>query len=211
MKKLLFFLFGLLLISLNSFSQEVEKENIKKCYETYKKSLLNNDGKQAYACLDKKTRKYYDELLDKIKTYDSIQIEKESIVNKLSILTIRHRVPKDEILKMNGEGLFIYSIDYGFVDKGSVQHYELGTIEFRRKIAKAQMMSGNLPSFYKYLFYKQKNQWYINLTSLHPMSNYALKKMIEELQQTEDDFILYSLASITRRNLDNSIWHPLVK
>ena len=184
---------------------------VKDCFNKYKEAVLNDKGAAAYSVLDKKTIVYYNELLEKVKTYDSLKLEKESIINKVTILTMRHRATKEEIMKMTGETLFIYAIDKGMIGKNSVSNSSVGKVTITGDFAKGgmQVNGRDLPASYD--FYKEDGTWKFNLTSLFALGNMGFKRLVEQSGMSENEAIFSMLETVSGTKPSQSIWNPLVK
>ena len=94
----------------SSFAQTTE-QLVKNSFDNYKKAILTDDAKAALAEIDSRTKRYYQDLLAKTKTLDSTEVDKLSVIDKFTLLVIRHKLSKEEILKMTDHDLFLYAIE----------------------------------------------------------------------------------------------------
>lgn len=200
----------LLLLTTQSIAcQNNEKTLVSNAFNNYKTAILNDKGEEAVKYVDQRTIKYYNDMLDLVKNADSAKVEKLSILDKLMVLTIRHRTSKEEILKFEGKSLLIYAINSGMVGKNSVSNQNVGDITIDESFAKGQFISSRHKTPFFFHFYKENSEWKIDLTSLFPISNTALKKMVETYGTNETSYILSMLEMATGREPDSKIWQPV--
>lgn len=191
------------------FSQESDSDLVKKTFQTYKSSILNNEGAEAANQVDKRTLGYYKDILEKTKTADSTEVEALGLLDKLMILTIRHRASKEDIMSFNGKELFIYAIRNGMVGKNSVQGLGIGEVKIDGDFAKAQILNNGQAVPLYFHFYKENGDWKIDLTSLFPASTDAFKNVVKQSGQSENQFILNVLGMLTGEKPNNTIWKSL--
>lgn len=181
---------------------------VRKTFDHYKTSILNDKGEEAAQCVDSRTIQYYNDLLTHVKTADSATVEKMSILDKFMVLTIRHRATQDEILSFDGKGLLVYAIQKGMVGKNSVSNNTIGDITIDGDFAKGQLIANGqkMPAFFH--FYKETGIWKLDLTALFPLATIAFKGMAADSEQSENDFLLLLLEMVSGSKPGSEIWKP---
>ena len=203
---LLILFFALINITLG---QKAEQDLVRKAFDSYKSAILNDKGEEAVKFVDSRTIKYYNDILDVVKNADSAKVETHSILDKIMVFSIRHRTSKEDILSFDGKSLLIYAIKSGMVGKNSVANNSIGDVTIDGNFAKGQfVVSGQKAPFYLH-FYKEDQQWKIDLTSLFPISTSALKKMADDSGKNENDYIFELLEMITGTKPGQGIWQPI--
>ncbi len=192
-----------------SLAQVSEKDQVKKTFDHYKSAILNDEAEAALKTIDLKTRNYYTDILKTVKTADSTQIASRSLVDKITVLGIRARANKEEILKMQGTDAFLFAIRNGMVGKNSVSNNSVGEITIDKNFAKGELVvQGNkTPVFFH--FYKEEDGWKLNLTELFALSNMALKNMLKDSELPEDQAILQLVGVAAGKELTTEIFKPL--
>ncbi len=209
MTKILSFSILLFLAATKNFAQESQQNLVKQTFNKYKSSILNDKGEEALKCIDSKTIKYYTDILLVVKNADSAKVNALSITDKITVFSIRHRATKEEILKMDGKGLFVYAIKSGMVSKSSVINNTIGNVTIDNQFAKGQLfVSGKKADFYFY-FYKELNEWKLNLTSLFPLSNTIFNNMVKESGEDENEFLFTILENLYGTKPGAEIWQPI--
>lgn len=150
MKKTLLFTIivaaSLLLFGCSNNASQVNKENtvrmqnqenlVKEAFNNYKSSILNDKGEDVVNYVDTNTIKYYEKILELAKNADHKEIASLSLLDKLMVILIRHRISKEDIFSFDGRGLLIYAIENGMVGKDSVVNNSIGGISVNQNFAK---------------------------------------------------------------------------
>jgi hypothetical protein len=205
----LFFLSLLFLLTTAAIGQKAEEKLVKASFEKYKSSILNDKGEEAVRYVDSRTIKYYGNVLHWVKNADAGEVEKLSMLDKLMVFTIRHKTLREDILSFNGEGLLVYAIKSGMVGKHSVANASIGSVSIEEGFAKGQYVSNGKETPLYFHFYKEENQWKIDLTSIFEVSTMAFKKMADESGQSESEYIFSLLEMMTHRKPGEEIWQPV--
>ena len=201
----------LLTLSISSFGQVTEEKNIKAAFNNYKASILNDKGVEAVKYVDRRTLKYYGEMLDLVKNAEREQVEQLSIVDKVMVFSVRHRTSKEEIFSFDGRGLFVYAIKSGMVGKNSDVNTEIGKVVVEGDFAKGQFISNGKETPLYFHFYKEEGEWKIDLTEMFPMAEMALKKMVDDSGLDESAYIFRLLEMLTGNAPRAEIWNPVNK
>ncbi|HOX83192.1 MAG TPA: hypothetical protein PLJ60_19740 [Chryseolinea sp.] len=209
MKQKLIALILLLTLTGLTYAQKSEEKLVRKSFDSYKSAILNDKGEEAVKYVDSRTIKYYSDILELVKTADSTEVETLSILDKLMVFSIRHRTPREDVLSFDGEALLVYAIKNGMVGKNSVANNSIGDVTIDNSFAKGQFIAnGNKAPLY-FHFYKESEQWKIDLTSLFPISTTAFKKMADESGKNENEFLFSVLEIITNKKPGSQIWNPV--
>ena len=80
------------LITISVFGQESDEELVRKSFDSYSKSLLNNNAEDVIKFVDSRTIKYYSDILDLVKNADSTKVESLSLLDKMMVLAISYNV-----------------------------------------------------------------------------------------------------------------------
>lgn len=197
---------------LQAFAQpESNDQLIKKSFANYKKAILEGKGAEASEWVDANTLSFYDRML-KISLYgDSAKVQNLDVLEKLTVLMVRHRISVDQLLPMNGRDFFIYAIDQGMVGKASVKTIDIGEVKISENFATGQMLADGKPTPLNFGFNKEKNTWKVDLTSIFALSNAGLNKVITDQETTANEYIFNALEMLTGRPVAETIWNPLQK
>lgn len=186
-----------------------EANAVKACFAGYKQSILEGKGSQAVQWADSRTLDYYSRMLNMALNADSLKVQDLSMIDKLMVFTVRHRIPKEEALVMEGTSFFVYAVDQGMISKNSVINIKLGEVKIEGNFAQGEIISNGQKAPFYFHFNKENKEWKIDLTSIFPATNMGLKKVVADSGKSEDEFILNMLEIITGRKPKPTIWKPL--
>jgi hypothetical protein len=196
-------------MTISLFAQKGEEEFVRKAFDNYKSAILNDKGEEAVRFVDSKTIKYYNDILDLVRNADSSKVETLSILDKLMVFSIRHRTSKEDILSFDGKTLLIYAIKSGMVGKNSVANNTIGEVTIDGNFAKGQFVVKEQKAPFFLHFYKEDQQWKMDLTSLFTISTSAFKKMADDSGQNENEYLFDLLETITGKKPGPGIWQPI--
>ena len=196
----------------SSYGQaNADEADVRKSFTGYKSSIMNGQGEEALGWVDSNTLEYYSNMLELSISADSATVNNLDLMDKLMVLTVRHRVPKEKVFSMSGNTFLIYAIDEGMVGKNSVMTLEIGEISVNGNSAQGQVVNNGIAAPLYFEFNKESDGWKIDITSIFGPSSAALKEAIKNFGQTENEFIFQTLEMLTGKPLDQKIWHPLRK
>jgi hypothetical protein len=193
----------------SSFAQSEETAAVKTVFVNYKDAIMKGNGAEAAKYVDTKTIAYYDGLLQKIISADSVEVSKLNVLDKMTLLTVRHKIPKAKVLGTNAKDFFIYIIDQGMVSKNTIANVELGEITINGSTASGQISNNSLQIPIAFEFNKEPSGWKIDITSMFGPTSAALKQFLQATNTSENDFIFRMLTMVSGKAPGNEIWQPL--
>lgn len=207
-KYFLFFLF-LPVFGASLLAQNNEDTLIRAVFEKYRSDLLNDRGAEAVNEVDSRTINYYSNLLELTVNADSSKIETLSIMDKMSVLMMRLKIPKEELLSFSGRDLFVYSVDHGMVGKSGIAKNSIGQITVSDNFASAPLGMKGAPSEVRFEFHKENGSWKIDLTSIFPLADMVFNKLINDSGKSENEFLIPLVEAATGKRMTPEIWMPL--
>jgi hypothetical protein len=209
MKKYFLFLLFLPVFGASILAQNNEDTLIRAVFEKYRSDLLNDRGTEAANEVDSRTINYYSNLLELTVNADSSKIETLSIMDKMSVLMMRLKIPKEELLSLSGKDLFIYSVDHGMVGKSGIAKNSIGQITVSDNFASAPLGMKGAPSEVRFEFHKENGSWKIDLTSIFPLADMVFNKLINDSGKSENEFLIPLVEAATGKRMTPGIWMPL--
>jgi hypothetical protein len=196
-------------LTLLSSAQTSEEDSVRSTFDRYKTCILNGGGDGAANLVDSLTINYYRDMLYLAKNADSVKVETLAVSDKIMVFSLRHRIASEDLLSFDGRSLFNYTVKTGMVAKNSVINNSIGEVKIDGNVATGKFLVNNQVSPFDLQFYKEAGQWKVNLTSLLPVSNAAVKKMMSDFDQPEDQVIFSLLEKLTGRRPGPEIWQPV--
>jgi hypothetical protein len=166
---------------------------------------------KAVAFVDKNTLDYYRKMRDLSLRANRETVGALSSINKLMVLSIRHRVPLESLQQMTPESLFAHAVDEGWIGKQSVINNELGDIAGSGASATGVHISAKKETLIKWVFRKEDDRWRMDLTSMIPVADQAMKHVIRQSGLSEDEFLTNILESVSGKKVADTAWEPMIK
>lgn len=208
MKKISLFVLSLVLL-VSCTTKENEEALVRESFNGYKSAILNDKGEEAVKYVDKRSIDYYADMLEKTKNADSAVVNSLNIMDKLMVLSIRHRASKEDILSFDGAGLLAYAINEGMVGKSSVVNNSIGNVTIDGDFATGQILVKGNQVPYSYHFYKYDDFWKVDLLSISHVSKTAFKQLQENSGMKENEYIFLLLEMVTGVKPGNEIWRTV--
>lgn len=199
---------ALFLIPMLTTAQQAEEQQVKKTFDNYKSAILNDKGEEAVEQVDTKTIAYYGDIFEKVKTADSLKVDKLSLMDKLIVLVVRHRIPKEEIMKTNGKQLLVTAIKMGMVGKSSVINNEVGTVKVNGDFASGELLVRGQKTPLAFEFHKENGLWKLDLTAIFPAGEAAFRQMVKQSGEPENEYLLSLIQLTTGKEPGAEVWVP---
>jgi hypothetical protein len=208
-KNFLFFL--VILLSNSCISSGNDGEQIKECFSKYKSAILTKDGNKGIECVDSATINFYSTTLHKSIEFDSLQIENEPAIEKLTILKVRQNFPEDSIMQMDGTSLLKSLINKGLAGNSNIAKYELGNAKIDNDSAIVEKIIEGKRTVFVFRFNKEKSVWRLSTFSAreHEIYNLGIQQSILKSKLSEHNFIIDFIETTSGMKLKENIWHPL--
>lgn len=189
----------------------VEIEAIRSTFKKFRSSIEQQNGKEALQYIDTKTLDYYKYLLDQIIYAKAEELDSLDVFDKYNLLTVRHNIAPEKILKLTPAGLYALFVDSGYIAKESVADMEMGKVELKYKegTAKAQAVVGGKVVPLVFNFVKEKKQWKIILVDAFASARKGLEMRVKQNNQLENEFIFVELVLSSGKSIAPSILEPL--
>ncbi len=203
----------LLIISFGIFQTQAqtkgEKKAVKQCFQNYKEAILNEEGSKAVEFLSERTIKYYDKILNLSLHADSTKLVSMGLMDRFMIFALRHRTSPQDLRSFDGKRTLIYAIEKGMIGKNSVARNTIGDVDIEGDNAEGQALVNKMPTPVIFSFYKEANNWKLDLTSIFEATEKGFTKLIENQDKEENEFLLYILELSTAKKPSNDIWHAI--
>ena len=199
------------LLSLEALADDAAEiqSDVHATFKTYKKAILEGDGAAAYRAIDQNTRDYYDRLLADSHSATKQQIEKMGLIDKMQIIVMRHRVPKDQLLAMDGKALFIHAVDKGYVGKDGASKLDIGKVTATGKFANAVAVVGGVETPLRLHFHQEADGWKLDVAQMSKLGEAVFLKLAKDSGMSENDYIFYLVRIVSGKPVQDSVWEPL--
>lgn len=192
------------------YAKPDSSELIRRTFKAYIRSLNQRDGTAAASLVDRNTLSYYGRMLRLALHGGERVVRALPIMDRIIVLRTRHQVPLATLQRMDGSGLFAHGVKMDWMDRAKSSTFSPGIIEVRGRRATVYVLQQGKPIPLTFLFSREApSTWHIDLTSLFAIGNAAFKSWIPK-RQSEDEFILDLIGTISGRTPGKTIWRPLI-
>ncbi len=201
-------LFVLVLLAL-PLPAAANPEAVKESFQIYQAALLRSDGAKAAEVVTQSSRDLYRGYADQALTYDRADLERLHVVDRLSILLMRHDLPREELARMTGAEIIAYAVERGWIDKEGTARIRLGNYQVESDFATGTLLQpdgGETP--FKVEFRKEDDQWRLDLVKMMEIGRYGIEHAIKQTGMSEDQFVFYVLEVSTGVAPGPEIWNP---
>lgn len=188
-----------------------EQAAVRRCFVSYKEAILKQNGKESVRFVNQATVAYFGKMRDLALGGAETDVRRLPFFHKMMILSYRHRVPLDSLLKLSAEELFVYGVDKGWIGRESVSESNLGRVSVSGEEARAVFVLRGKPTPIEYRFTKEGGAWKLDFISLMPVVDAAFGAAAREANVDEDSFVVLLLELASGKKVSPDIWQPLVK
>ncbi|HZV67980.1 MAG TPA: hypothetical protein VFG10_00460 [Saprospiraceae bacterium] len=184
-------------------------EAIQEVFKNYKNAIMTDRESEAIGYMDSRTLEYYKNILNLVRSADSLTLERQPLLDKFTILNIRHIATKKQILAFDDKSIIAFVIKNGMMGKNTLEGFELGKIIVKDKTAKAMIVVDGKKSTKFYNFYSDGTKWKIDFTSLFPAEEKETRQIIKDSGKSENEFILGILEIMSEKKVSPNIWKKI--
>jgi hypothetical protein len=183
--------------------------DIQQTFDAYKTAILATDGNAAIQQIAQPTLKEYQNYIDWSLYANRETLQNLSALNKMQVFLLKHRIPADELKKMNGENAFVYAVDHDWIGKQGTVATTIADIQVSGDTASAATLIDGRKQSIRFNFVKENGSWKLDLTKTLQDTDALLRFQISKAGIPEDQYILSSIEMITGRKVADNIWDPL--
>ncbi len=206
MKKLVLSL--LLLFPAVLFAQE---EEVKATFESFKAAMVDGDTDAVLGLTSSSSMDYYTNMLDLVLYADSAKVAGLPLIQKIGVLGTRVRIPKEDLMGMDGEAFFRYNIDNNKQNAQQIQMLGIGDVmAVDDNTAQGQVTANGQALPMSINFIQESSGWKIDMASLENMSEGQLTQIIQQSGMDFNQFIKMAMAQ-QGMEVDDTIWQPMAE
>ncbi len=202
--------FSVVLIALTHTAVSADDSSaVHECFEAYRTSILNQDGQSAVELVDSTTIAYYSEVRRLALHAEREEVEELTLMDRLMVFTLRHRIAAAELAALSGRQLFIHAVAEGWVSKNSVARVKLARVFVEGSTASAALDLGGKEAPVRFRFHKIGKEWRLDITSVFALLGQAFQRAIQEMERDENEFIFSILEAGLGQPVSEDIWLPM--
>jgi len=180
-------------------------DSIRAVLRGYIDAVRRHDGAAGARAVSRGTRAYYARLRGMALTAPEAEVRALPLMDRMSVLMYRHRVPPAVLCTLEGDSAFAYTIREGWVDRTAPREPPV-IKEIWGKAERAVVRGGSAAGIE---FVREDGEWRWDMV---PMLRTSADQIARHLPpgMTEDGFIYLVLRDATGRAADpTTIWRPV--
>jgi ABC-type oligopeptide transport system substrate-binding subunit len=191
-----------------SSKEENAIQGVSDCFAAYKGAILAQKGEVAVEHLSQGTIDEFQNYVNLALTADREELEALSVINRMQVILMRHRIPLDTLRGLNGRSAIVYAVDRDWIGKNAVIRTELGEVSTHDDRATAEVIIGGQKAPTRFQFRRENGTWRFDLLTVLMDGNTAMKRAAEQAGMDENEFLFNLTESVTGKKIDESIWTP---
>ena len=184
-------------------------KQVKQAFGEYRLALVDGDGKSAADRVSSGSIDLYGQYRELSLGGSEETIKGLSMINRLQVLLVRHRVPLESLKAMDGRGLFVYAVDNGWIGK-KVVRIRLAEITALGRRATAKVTDLGKPTGDINHFIKEADGWKVDLLPTMKGADQLFQRLAKKSGQSENEYIISVITSLSGRQVTDMIWQPPV-
>ena len=204
----LFFCLLVLLISMNGIDK---KDQIRAAYLNYYNASQNKDFDKLIELTSSETIAYFDNIVLKARTLDSLRLVKEKPVELTFILYLRQTLSSEEWKNYSGKDLLIFNIEKS-QNINSKEKIFITKIKVRGKTAKCEYTQNKKKSKDPLEFKKENNVWKFNLyETFAKTTNENVYTQLKKTNWTKVEFVEKVVKQMSGKRVEAKLWNQTIE
>ncbi len=188
---------------------QAEAANVRASYDQINAAFNASDGKTVVSLLNQKSIDQYDRFTQLARTGTREQIKALPAAERSEIVTIRHRLTRNELEGLDGRGYIILATGRGWYAAEEYEvPFDLGKIRFQGSSATAEILIDGKASGYYYDFDLVDGVWKLDWVRIDELTNWQIAAQAEQSHMSEDAVILQIESEQSGKKVPASIWDP---
>ncbi len=161
-----------------------ESSAVRRAFDAYTVAMIRRDGKAVAGLVDQASLVYFESLRKRALLLNRPELERQRLMDKLMILTLRHTFSRSKLEAMNGSQTLAKVVHEGGVSS-SLQNLPAGPVRFPRP-GYAQLSLQGEPVRYDFALHKEHGVWKFAMAELCQQQNARLEREWEGSQDAKD-------------------------
>ncbi|WP_341899888.1 hypothetical protein [Fluviicola taffensis] len=212
MKKHLFFLTTIIFLAISCTGQKGDSEVITDAYNNYQIAVSSKNIDEMVSYISEETIAYYNNIVEKAKFSDSVNLSMQPPIDKTLILYLRQTMSSSSLEKYSGKELMYFTLSKGLNVKNRLPITELKKINLNGNEATAEFLVDGVDSGNQIKFKKEGKNWKIDISSTYNLTaNNQFRQNLYQSGLSENVFIKYMVTNMSGSEMNDSIWHKTIK
>lgn len=191
-------------------AQEEERSAVRATFAAFRAAAGAGDGARAVELLDHATFDYYDRMADLARSAPAARVRSLGLLDRLVVLSIRHRLTPEEVAALDGRRLVEVGIRDGWLGGGATARTELGSVTVAGDVATSTAFLDGGADPHVLVFQREGEAWRFRLTSTNAAAAEALDAAARQSGLPPDAFLESLLERATGRPVLPAAWEAPV-
>ena len=201
--------FTLVFLLPSTVAAQDEATAVKETFYGYKMAILQGDGEVAAALVTESTHDLYRQFADGALTLDKTGLDELHVMERLTILQLRHEMTRAQLESMSGGQIVAYAVDNGWIGKDSATRLQIGDFTIDGDTASAAILGNDgTATPLRMKFTREDGLWRLDLAEMMVLTRVVVVQAIRQTGMSEDEFILFALEAASGRKPGPEIWSP---
>lgn len=179
-----------------------DADAIRALVRDYQNAVLRRDGAAATPLVSRESRAYYARMRDMAVSAPEAQVRAAPLMDRLTILLYRHRVPADQLRALSGDAAFAHTIHDGWVTGVEGEEFAARVRIYGEGDRAIIRDEGDMH------LVREEGVWRLDMMPLILAASDEFAEGMESRAE-QDDFLLFVLEQATGRDPSPGIWQPL--
>jgi hypothetical protein len=180
-----------------------EAEAVRSVLQRYLQAVRRHDGAAAAQAVSRDTRAYYARMRDLSITAPEATVRALPLIDRVSVLMYRHRVPAGVLRTLTGDSAFAHTVSDGWVD-ATANWQPSATAPVFGNGDRAIVREGGMDV----QMVREEGAWRWDMTPVIQAASTQFTATIPA-GMTQDEFVLLVLRSATGRPASPTVWQPV--
>jgi len=182
---------------------------VEQTFESYRRALLARDGAAAADLVTEQTWAFYRDWADRALTADRVALMESPLVDRVSVLLMRHGMAPAQLREMSGKEIFAHAVERGWISRDGTSNLRLTEYRADGSTAHARVVgrSGQVSDI-MLRFVRQEGRWRLDVPDMVDTSRSAVALAVALSDMTQEEFLYHALEDGTGRRPGPEIWNP---
>lgn len=193
-----------------SSAQDAEAE-IRAVFEAYRTAAIEQDGDAAAEAVSASSLAASARHVALALDADSATVAALPLVDRYTVLAMRHRVAPDTLRAFDGRAAYAYGIRNGWTDGLALRLVSLGDVTVRGDSATATVLVADVPQpdATPFPFVRTDGRWRLDVARMAIEAAGEFRDMVAASGMADDAFILYALRMLSGTDVTDAVWRPV--
>lgn len=181
---------------------------VESVFDQYQAALLAADGDAAAALVTQSTLDDFEKQRMRALTASRETLEARTLIDQMTTLMMRQRIPAEELRSLDGRGLFALAVDEGWIGRESVEDAEIVVTERRGRVVFAAPVVNGTQGPPLFRFVETPEGWRLNLIALMQASRPLFNTLQAESGLDREAFLDAMVEAVTGIRVTDAHWEP---